>query len=362
MKLRRFATIVALASAVALAGCNSSDVLDVARKANQPLPRDVVLTMKANGMTKYSPIMMRIFKEEAVLEVWKRKDTGRYALVKSYEICNFSGEKGPKFKEGDRQAPEGFYLVNRHLMNPNSSYYLSFNLGFPNKYDRSHGRTGSNLMVHGDCTSAGCYAMTDENVAEIYAFARDALSGGQKDFQVQAFPFRMTTENMAMHRNDEHFAYWEMLKEGYDHFELTKLPPKIDVCDRQYVFNRNALEGEFEPSASCPKSEMPYSLAVAYTSHKNKYALEFEGIVAQLEGREPNDIQLLPIPAPPPPELEVESETKSELEVDNAQVAPPVQNSSSILNLPPAPARIIATSSGTGSAIIKMSSETDTAQ
>ena len=107
---------------------------------------------------------------------------------------------------------------------------------------------------------------------------------------------------------------------------------------------------------------MPYSLAVAYTSYKNKYALEFEGIVAQLEGREPNDIQLLPIPTPPPAEVEAEPETNAEIEVDTAQVTPPVQNSSSILNLPPAPARIIATSSGTGSAIIKMSSESDTAQ
>ncbi len=372
MNLRRLATIMGLAGAVALAGCNSSDVLDVARKANQPLPRDVVMTMKANGMTKYSPVMMRIFKEEAVLEVWKQKeDTGRYALVKSYEICKFSGDKGPKFKEGDRQAPEGFYLVNRHLMNPNSSYYLSFNLGFPNKFDRSHGRTGSNLMVHGDCTSAGCYAMTDENVAEIYAFARDALAGGQREFQVQAFPFRMTAENMALHRNDEHFAYWEMLKEGYDHFELTKQPPKVDVCDRRYIFNRNALEGEFEATASCPKTEMPYSLELAYTSHQNKYALEFEEFVAKLEGRQPNDVELLPIPAPPAPQIQTEEEsTATQLPVVDmpatavpTQTTTTTQRSSSILSLPPAPARVIATSSGSGrAAIIKMSDETENQQ
>lgn len=358
MKLRRFAAIVGLASAVALAGCNSSDLLDVARKANQPLPRDVVLKMKANGMTKSSPVMMRIFKEEAVLEVWKRKDTGRYALVKTYEICKYSGDKGPKYKEGDRQAPEGFYLVNRHLMNPNSSYYLSFNLGFPNKYDRSHGRTGSNLMVHGDCSSAGCYAMTDENVAEIYAFARDALAGGQKSFQVQAFPFRMTAENMAVHRNDEHIEYWKMLKEGYDHFELTKLPPKVDVCDRRYIFNRNALDGEFQANASCPQTEMPHSLAVAYTSQQNDYALEYEGIVAKLEGRAPQEVQLLPIPTPPAPEpIEADPATAVTTPVTTATA-----NGEPFTIIPAAPA-IIATASASGPAsIMAKSAETETAQ
>ena len=313
------------------------------------------MKMKANGMTKSSPVMMRIFKEEAVLEVWKRKDTGRYALVKSYEICKYSGGKGPKYKEGDRQAPEGFYLVNRHLMNPNSSYYLSFNLGFPNQYDRSHGRTGSNLMVHGDCSSAGCYAMTDENVAEIYGFARDALAGGQKSFQVQAFPFRMTAENMASHRNEKHIDYWKMLKEGYDHFELTKLPPKIDVCDRRYIFNRNALEGEFEANASCPKTEMPHSLAVAYTSQQNEYALEYEGIVAKLEGRAPADVELLPIPLPPAP-------TEPIIEETALPVATPPADGAPFTTIPAAPA-IIATATASGpAAIMTNSAETETAQ
>ena len=82
---------------------------------------------------------------------------------------------GPNFKEGDRQAPEGFYNIRPHQMNPKSSYYLSFNMSFPNKFDRTRGRTGSNLMVHGACSSAGCYSMTDEQVLEIYAFAREAL-------------------------------------------------------------------------------------------------------------------------------------------------------------------------------------------
>lgn len=341
MKLRRLSIALGLASALAITGCNSGDLLDVARKANQPLPQDVVRKMKAQGMTKYSPVMMRIFKDEAILEVWKRKDTGRYALVKTYEICNFSGSKGPKFKEGDRQAPEGFYMVNRHLMNPNSQYYLSFNLGFPNRFDRSLGRTGSNLMVHGDCSSAGCYAMTDKNVAEIYAFARDALSGGQEAFQVQAFPFRMTPENMAAHRDSPHFSYWKMLKEGYDHFELTSIPPKVDVCDRRYVFNRNAVDGKFSPTQVCPKTEMPYSLELAYTSFKNEYNVEYENILAKLENRPPNTIELLPLPQKPAPEPVAEVPTDT-TPTDTTEASP--------VTTIPATAPVIATSSGSGAA------------
>ncbi|MEQ8402101.1 MAG: murein L,D-transpeptidase family protein [Roseitalea porphyridii] len=287
MRLRTALTALALSAAVVLSACQGSDVLNMAAEA--PLPRDVVNIMQAKGMTKSSPIMMRIFKEEEVLEVWKQTDTGVYDLVKTYEICAFSGDKGPKFAEGDRQSPEGFYFVNRRLLNPNSSYHLAFNLGFPNAFDRAHGRTGSFLMVHGDCSSRGCYAMTDQGVTEIYAFARDALRGGQQnEFQVQAFPFRMTPENMAKHRDSPHFEYWQMLKSGYDHFELTRTPPKVDVCDRRYVFNQIPEDGDFNPQAQCPDMSMPEPLALAYTTLKQQHALQFERAVADLEGRSIN--------------------------------------------------------------------------
>ena len=193
---------------ISLSACQGA--LDgLSQKANTPVPQKLVHAMKAKGMTLNSPIMVRIFKRENTLEVWKRKDTGRYALLTSNEICKWSGKLGPKFKEGDRQAPEGFYRVNKHQMNPNSQYYLSFNMGFPNAYDRSHGRTGSHLMIHGACSSAGCYSMTDERVAEIYALARDAFKGGQKAFQIQAYPFRMTAKNMIKNRGHKHYDFLE---------------------------------------------------------------------------------------------------------------------------------------------------------
>ncbi len=140
--------------------------------------------------------------------------SGRFALLKIYPICRWSGELGPKTREGDRQAPEGFYTVTPGQMNPNSHYYLSFDIGYPNAYDRAYGRTGSNIMVHGDCSSRGCYAMTDEQISEIYALARESFLGNQQSFQVQAYPFRMTPPNMAKHRSNPNMPFWKMLKEA----------------------------------------------------------------------------------------------------------------------------------------------------
>ncbi len=260
------AGLLAAAVAIALAGCQAS-LEDLAPRENAPLPPKLVQQMKAKGMTRHSPIMIRLFKEEGQLEVWKQKDNGRYDLVTTYDICKWSGKLGPKFREGDRQAPEGFYTVKPWQMNPKSNYYLAFNIGYPNAYDRHHGRTGSHLMVHGACSSAGCYSMTDEQIKEIYAFARDAFQGGQTEFQIQAFPFRMTPQNMARYRDDRNFEFWQMLKEGYDHFEITRVPPKVDVCEGRYVFNRIAEGARFSPGAACPVPAPPEKLVTAYASH-----------------------------------------------------------------------------------------------
>jgi murein L,D-transpeptidase YafK len=284
----------------------------VDNKAEYPLPDKLVNKMKAQDQSVRAPIMMRIFKEEGVLEVWKAKNNGRYALVKEYEICKWSGKLGPKIKEGDRQAPEGYYEIKPYQMNPKSNYYLSFNIGYPNAFDRSLGRTGSNLMVHGACSSAGCYSMTDEQVLEIYAFARDAFRGGQPSFQVQAYPFRMTAENMARHHDNENYEFWEMLKVGYDHFELTKRPPKVDVCDRKYVFNQVALDGEeFKATQVCPVSETPQSLRLAYDAYLRKYDERFEVALKKEQKKKESELaSILPkkeetapqTPAPEAPE------------------------------------------------------------
>jgi murein L,D-transpeptidase YafK len=247
----------ALVAAISLAGCNTDGTLPMSGKAMAPLSARMVSDIEQKNMDKESPILVRVFKQESELEVWKQDRTGRYALLKTYPICRWSGELGPKIQEGDRQAPEGFYTITPGQMNPNSQFHLSFDLGYPNAFDRSHGRTGAHLMVHGDCSSRGCYSMTDEQITEIYALGREAFFGGQRAFQVQAYPFRMTPENLAKHRNSPHMAFWKMLKRGNDHFEVTKLEPKVNVCEKRYVFdaedpNDPTRPLSFSAAGKCP--------------------------------------------------------------------------------------------------------------
>jgi murein L,D-transpeptidase YafK len=207
--------------------------------------------MENLNMDRAAPVLIRIYKEESTLEVWKQDRTGKYALINSYPICKFSGNLGPKLMQGDHQAPEGFYDITPDQMNPNSSEYLAFNTGFPNALDRSLGRTGSFLMVHGGCRSVGCYAMTDYAMEEIYGLVDEAFKGGQQKVQLQAFPFRMTAQNLARHTGDPNMPFWEMLKAGSDAFLTTERPPRVAVCDRRYVFNP-IVGGDLDPSAPCP--------------------------------------------------------------------------------------------------------------
>ena len=179
------------------------------------------------------PVFIRIFKEESILEVWI-KTNNDYVHLKDYIICASSGHLGPKLREGDKQSPEGFYKVRKYQLNPRSKFHLSFNLGYPNRYDRAYARTGSFLMVHGNCVSVGCYAMTDEKIEEIYALVESALAHGQKYIDVHAFPFRMTEKNMNLYEGNEWYDFWMNLKEGYDYFESERLPPKIKVEAKRY--------------------------------------------------------------------------------------------------------------------------------
>ena len=277
----------ALVAAALLAGCQG-DEFGSGAKHMRPVDASIKRKMSQLNMSTTSPIMMRIFKEESQLEVWKQSKTGKYKLLESFEICKWSGALGPKFKEGDRQAPEGFYEITPGLMNPNSKYHLSFNLGYPNAYDRAHGRTGAHLMVHGACSSRGCYAMTDEQVQDIYALARDSFKGGQRSFQVQAFPFRMTAENMARHRGNEHFEFWEMLKTGYDHFEVTQTPPKISVCESKYVFDATTLvEGvPFRARAQCPEFEVNPRIAQLVRDKQERDSEKFTQLATRYDARE----------------------------------------------------------------------------
>lgn len=282
--LRRIASLILVFGLVAvLAAC--SGVKPGNARAFQPLKEATVSKLKAMGSAPGKGMLIRIFKQSNELEVWKETASG-YRLFKTYEICAWSGDLGPKIKEGDRQSPEGFYTITPGLMNPNSNYYLAFNTGFPNKFDRAYGRTGSDLMVHGDCSSRGCYSMTDESIAEIYALARETFAGGNPSFQLQIFPFRMTPANLAKQSKSQHFAFWEDIKEGYDRFELTKTPPTWDVCNREYVFDVPSGVGVLDASAACPAEIGQRTMTAALQAKQaaDQAAMQLE--VANLEKKE----------------------------------------------------------------------------
>nr|WP_046637001.1 murein L,D-transpeptidase family protein [Neorhizobium galegae] len=256
LRIARRAAMLTLIGA-ALSGCVADMALDVSRAPPQ-VSSKMLAEMSKKGMKAESPVLVRIFKQESELEVWKLDRSGKYALLKTYPMCRWSGKLGPKTRNGDRQAPEGFYHVSAGMLNPKSQYYLSFNLGYPNRLESALGYTGEALMVHGACSSSGCYALTDQGVGEIYPIVSKALASGQDHFQVQAYPFRMTPENMALHKGDANLPFWKTLKEGYDAFELTKQQPKVSVCGRRYVFNTEFEEGEpRDPLAACPATATP---------------------------------------------------------------------------------------------------------
>lgn len=191
-------------------------------------------SLRASGFTPRSPALLRVIKSERKLEVWLRKGP-RFERFRSYAICSFSGDLGPKQREGDLQAPEGFYSVSRRQLHPGSAYHLAMNVGYPNAYDRAHGRTGSAIMVHGSCVSIGCFAMTDAGIEEIYALVEDALVGGQRAVPLHIFPFRMTPGALAARGDVPERAFWAELEPGWQAFERTRRPPRVRVRQGRYV-------------------------------------------------------------------------------------------------------------------------------
>ncbi len=189
------------------------------------------------GVTEGAPIFIRIFKREFELELWMKRDSVFHRFT-TYPICRWSGTLGPKLRQGDHQTPEGFYTVDSTALNPNSNWFRSFNIGFPNAYDRAQNRTGSFIMVHGGCASVGCFAMTNAQMAEIWQLVTAALEAGQKRFQVQVLPFRMSDTTLDAYADHRDVGFWRALKAGSDVFDATLLPPIVRVCRTAYQVQR----------------------------------------------------------------------------------------------------------------------------
>lgn len=233
---------------VASLGQTTLPQLEIKPPLAEPTPQQVEQAQPVDvPFRKGQQAYVRIFKQEGELELWLRKGA-KFALYKTYPICKWSGRLGPKLREGDYQSPEGFYSVSSRQLNPNSNYHLAFNVGFPNALEKSLGYTGGLVMVHGDCKSVGCYAMTDKGIDEIYGFVAAALGGGQKEVPVNIFPFRMTDSKLARETGTgllsfapadhaQWSGFWRNLKEGYDLFEQTGEPPIAYACGGKYAFN-----------------------------------------------------------------------------------------------------------------------------
>ncbi len=185
------------------------------------------------------PVFLRLFKEERELEVWM-KPAGKpsYTLFKVYRMSDVEGKVGPKIKEGDGQAPEGFYYVSPARFVPDTKHYLGLDLGYPNDYDKYHGRTGGDLMIHGGSRAAGAFAIPKKGMEEVYTLAAAAVSSGQKFFRVNVFPFRMDDKRMdkEFKRNSKWLDFWINLKEGYDFFENAHFPPDVALSGGEYDY------------------------------------------------------------------------------------------------------------------------------
>jgi murein L,D-transpeptidase YafK len=279
-RIGAFALIAA--SAAFLAGCEDSGLGVIGAHANDPIAPETVALMKKMETSENAPVLIRTYKKESELEIWKMKADGHYALLKTYPVCRWSGQLGPKTREGDRQVPEGFYSITPAQMKPNSAYYLAFNVGYPNAYDRALGHDGGSIMVHGICSSAGCFSMTDPQIGEIYAVVRDAFAGGQREVQMQSYPFRMTSENLTKYRLDPNIDFWKQLKEGSDNFEVTNQEVVVGVCSKHYVFNAAPANGaHFDPNGPCPQLKRDEEVSGLVTAKQSRDDAKVAELVAQ---------------------------------------------------------------------------------
>jgi murein L,D-transpeptidase YafK len=244
-KWRPLLAMIVLAAALAISAWTSADAQDAATKATTYEPRLGTIEFSAGF-----PLFIRIFKQEAQLELWMQK-AGRFELLDSFPICHWSGTLGPKLYEGDRQAPEGFYSVGPQQLVLSGRHIRSLDLGYPNAFDRSLGRTGSHILLHGGCRSTGCFAMTDPVMERVYALAEQALHAGQQEIPIHVFPFRMTIANLEQHSNSPWRAFWSNLKVGYDAFEATRTLPVVYACRSAYLVEGDDPTRQTKPPDDC---------------------------------------------------------------------------------------------------------------
>lgn len=229
----------------AIVGVSLSNVAQASNRISQDSRQKIQRELPILGLSVGDEVFVRVFKQESQLELWMRpKQQTEFVLFRTYPICYYSGGLGPKIRTGDKISPEGFYGITASNLNPFSNYHLSMDMGFPNAYDRFHGRTGSLLMIHGACDSRGCFAMGNAQIEEIYFLVKSALKNGQSEVPVHAFPFRLSLANLKAHQDNQWYPFWLQLKAGYDEFNQTYKPPSVSVINGEYVIGLPTVAGQ----------------------------------------------------------------------------------------------------------------------
>ena len=191
-------------------------------------------------------IYIRSFKFDAQLEVWVKDEISQpFTLFKTYRVCALAGTLGPKRMEGDYQVPEGFYYIN--VFNPQSNYYLSLGLNYPNASDKILSdslRPGSEIFIHGSCVTVGCIPITDQQIDELYILASYAKDQGQDFIPVHIFPVRFNKEKSVKYletltKDDAGLKkFADRLEDAYDYFEKYKQLPVVMIGPKgEYLIN-----------------------------------------------------------------------------------------------------------------------------
>jgi murein L,D-transpeptidase YafK len=191
-------------------------------------------------------LYIRSFKYDSQLEVWVKNDIkDKFKLFKTYKVCVLAGTLGPKRMEGDYQVPEGFYYINE--FNPNSNYYLSLGINYPNASDKILSdslRPGSAIFIHGSCVTVGCIPIRDEQIDELYILAAHAKDQGQDFIPVHIFPVRFNKEKSVkflenLTKDDTELKkFEERMEDAYSYFEKYKQLPVVMIGEKgEYIIN-----------------------------------------------------------------------------------------------------------------------------
>lgn len=179
-------------------------------------------------------MFIKVFKLEQAVQVWVRDKNSDddFKLLTQFAFCKISGVLGPKRKENDLQVPEGLYHIDR--FNPQSKFYLSLGLNYPNASDlilSDKDNPGKDIFIHGGCSTVGCIPISDSWISELYLIAERAKKLKQKNIPVYIFPFVMN-EAKTQEFNEKHphnAKFWKNLRLAFDKLEKNNKPISFKV-------------------------------------------------------------------------------------------------------------------------------------